>query len=102
MAEVGIGVGYLIEPDPRPEGELRALLSGRGKTGEEDCGSKAGSKDGAGRLTPATGGKLRWEFILLGDEFIITKDIHPLSTTVKEDLLRSSGIALATRQTFEF
>lgn len=75
VVEVGMGVGYLIEADPDP----RALLSGRGRTGDEDNGSKAGRSDGAGRLTPATGGKLLWEFILLGDESIITKGINQLS-----------------------
>lgn len=98
VVEVGIGVGYLIEADPRPEGDPRALLSGRGKAGEEDNGSNAGSSDGAGRLTPATGGKLRWEFILLGEESIMTKCIHPLPT-VKEDFSWGSRTAFRTRLT---
>ena len=84
VVEVGMGVGYLLEADPRAEGDARILLRGRGKTGEEDNGSKAGKRVGAGRFTPATGGKLRWEFILLGDESIITKGIHAWSMAFEE------------------
>lgn len=40
-------------------------LAGRGRVGEEK-GSNAGSKEGAGRLTPATGGTE--DLWLLGEE----------------------------------
>lgn len=42
--------------------------------GEEDIGSNAGSKVGAGRFTPAVGGKLDRAFTLLGDESIMVID----------------------------
>lgn len=52
--EVGTGVGYFCFLLPRCGGDLQAMrLAGRGKVGEEK-GSKAGKREGAGRLTPAT------------------------------------------------
>lgn len=55
--EVGSsGVGYFCCRLSHLEGESCAMrLAGRGRVGEEK-GSKAGSNEGAGRLTPATGG----------------------------------------------
>lgn len=53
--DVGMGVGYFFFFWLWREGEPRAWrLAGRGKD-EGDSGSNAGSSDGAGRLTPATG-----------------------------------------------
>lgn len=49
---------------------MACLLAGRGRAGEEEKGSKAGSRVGAGRFTPAAG-RAGWEFILLGDESMI-------------------------------
>ena len=65
--EVGSsGVGYFCCRLSHLEGESCAMrLAGRGKVGEEK-GSKAGSKEGAGRLTPATGGTE--DLWLLGEE----------------------------------
>ena len=57
MDEVGSsGVGYFWCVPSHLEGEPCAMrLAGRGSVGEGK-GSKAGSREGAGRLTPATGG----------------------------------------------
>jgi hypothetical protein len=54
-------------------------LVGRGKPGEEEKGSKAGSNEGAGRFTPAVEGRLGWELILLGEESIMA-DIYQVSS----------------------
>jgi len=51
VLEVGIGVGYL-----RKAFDVACRFIGRGNPGEEESGSKAGSKVGAGLLTPATDG----------------------------------------------
>ena len=57
VVELGFGVGYLEKAFSRSEGEDRAcLLCGRGKPGEEENGSKAGSSVGAGRFTPPVEG----------------------------------------------
>lgn len=54
VEDVGIGVGYFCCLDPCFGGDSRAIrLVGRGNVGEEK-GSKAGRREGAGRLTPAT------------------------------------------------
>ncbi|KAL8728784.1 MAG: hypothetical protein Q9166_005162 [cf. Caloplaca sp. 2 TL-2023] len=55
--DVGMsGVGYFWCMLSHLEGDSRAMrLAGRGSVGEGK-GSKAGSREGAGRLTPATGG----------------------------------------------
>ena len=72
VVDVGIGVGYFRYAVFRCEGENTAcLLEGRGKAGEEDSGSKAGSREGAGRLTPAVAGEDACRFILLGEESIM-------------------------------
>ena len=50
--DVGTGVGYVTS-------SLRASrfrFRGRGSVGDEENGSKAGSRDAAGRLLPASGG----------------------------------------------
>lgn len=47
-------------------------MKGRGRPGEEEKGSKAGSSEGAGRFTPAVDGKAGRAFSLLGDESIMT------------------------------
>lgn len=56
VVEDGIGVGYWrsLVPDFAGDAWGRRLI-GRGRAGEEVKGSNAGSKVGAGRLTPATG-----------------------------------------------
>lgn len=55
VEDVGIGVGYSCF-SLYFDGETRATrFAGRGSDGEEENGSNAGSNDGAGRLTPATG-----------------------------------------------
>lgn len=46
-------------------------MEGRGNPGDEEKGSKAGSSDGAGLLTPAIEGRLGFELILLGEESIM-------------------------------
>lgn len=46
-------------------------MEGRGKPGEEENGSNAGSRLGAGRFTPAIDGRSGWELIFLGEESII-------------------------------
>ena len=48
--EVGTGVGYVTAAE-----EPRARFKARGRTGEEENGSKAGSRDAAGLFTPAMG-----------------------------------------------
>ena len=72
--EVGIGEGYLRYALSRSEGESRAcFLAGRGSAGDEqdeEEGSKAGSREGAGRFTPAADEDLACILILLGDESI--------------------------------
>lgn len=78
VVEVGTGVGYLAYMESRPEGEKRACrFEGRGKPGEEeDSGSNAGSREGAGRFfVPAKDGNAGWELVLLGEESIMT-DIY--------------------------
>jgi hypothetical protein len=55
-------------------------LSGRGKPGEEESGSKAGSSVGAGRFTPADTGRLGWALILLGVESIMADIYQRLCT----------------------
>jgi hypothetical protein len=62
-----MGVGYLIAWPPSLKA-LRARFNGRGREGDEDSGSKAGSRE-ALRFTPATGGS--WAFPLLGDESML-------------------------------
>lgn len=64
--EVGSGVGYFCRLlSHAGEGSRAIRLAGRGNVGEGK-GSKAGSREGAGRLTPATGGiEDLW---LVGDE----------------------------------
>lgn len=56
VVEEGIGVGYWRSLLPNFAGDAwgRRFI-GRGRAGEEDKGSNAGSRVGAGRLTPATG-----------------------------------------------
>lgn len=78
VVEVGTGVGYLAYIESRSEGEKRACrFEGRGKPGEEeDSGSNAGSREGAGRFfVPAKDGNAGWELVLLGEESIMT-DIY--------------------------
>ena len=57
VEEVGIGVGYNCLPDVAGAGgdAWARRFVGRGRDGEEEKGSKAGSSDGAGRFMPATG-----------------------------------------------
>jgi hypothetical protein len=79
VVEVGIGVGYLPWAFSRSSGgEWALLLEGRGKPGEEENGSNAGSRLGAGRFTPAVDGRSGWELIFLGEESIIV-DIYLIS-----------------------
>ena len=72
VLDVGIGVGYLcLSFQLLSEGaflgerwmgeELRTRLYGRGRGGDDEYGSKAGSSDGTGadRLTPAIDGTAR-------------------------------------------
>jgi len=87
VVDVGIGVGYFWYAASRSEGEERAcLFEGRGKPGDEENGSNAGSSDGAGRFTPEIGGKLGWEFILLGEESIMAEGCQ--KSTVKATTFR--------------
>lgn len=54
VVEVGIGVGYFCRVGSIRDGDVRTLLYVRpGRLGEEDEGSKAGSKVGGGRFVPA-------------------------------------------------
>ena len=54
VEEVGIGVGYFRCLLAHRGGDSQAMrLVGRGNVGEGK-GSKAGRREGAGRLTPAT------------------------------------------------
>lgn len=55
VLDVGTGVGYLVKAfwllmPAAPRG----FLIRRGRPGEEERGSNAGRRDGAGRFTPAT------------------------------------------------
>jgi hypothetical protein len=82
VVDVGIGVGYSRYAVSRCDGDnIACLLEGRGKTGEEDRGSKAGSSEGAGRLTPAVGGEDACRLILLGEESIMAIVRMPLPTS---------------------
>lgn len=69
VLEVGTGVGYL-----RKALDVACRFVGRGRPGEEERGSKAGSKDGAGRFTPAVegseGSSALLALLLTGDESI--------------------------------
>lgn len=49
--DVGTGVGYVTSSLKAS----RLRLGGRGSVGDEETGSKAGSRVAAGRLLPATG-----------------------------------------------
>ncbi len=72
VVEVGTGVGYFSYAASRREGENSAcLFEGLGRPGEEEKGSKAGSSDGAGRLTPAAAGNDGDKLLLLGDKSIV-------------------------------
>jgi len=51
VLEVGTGVGYLEKALA-----TACRFIGRGRPGDEERGSNAGSREGAGRLTPATEG----------------------------------------------
>lgn len=76
VVEVGIGVGYLVKSCR--SGDLSLIrLTCRGRLGEDEAGSKAGSR--AGLFVPASGGKLVRVFILLGDESIMALDIQKSS-----------------------
>ena len=57
MEDVGTGVGYFdCFSRIRFAGDAIARrLAGRGNAGDEDNGSKAGSKEGAGRFCPRNG-----------------------------------------------
>jgi len=77
VVDVGTGVGYFKKASPC-EGEDRAWrFEGRGKAGEDESGSNAGSREGAGRLTPAVVGNEGCILTLLGDESIMA-DVHQL------------------------
>lgn len=63
----------------RCDGEkIACLLEGRGKVGEEDSGSKAGSSEGAGRFTPAVAGEDACILSLLGDDSVMIDVRLPL------------------------
>lgn len=71
VVEVGTGVGYFSYATSRREGENSVcLFDGLGRPGEEK-GSKAGSSDGAGRLTPAAAGNVGDRSLLLGNKSIV-------------------------------
>ena len=74
VVDVGIGEGYFRYASSWCEGEcLACRLAGRGSAGEEEDeeeGSKAGSRDGAGRFTPAAEEVFACMLILLGEESI--------------------------------
>jgi hypothetical protein len=78
VVDVGIGVGYFrYAASCWGGGETACLFEGRGKPGEEEYGSKAGSRDGAGRFTPAVAGNEGCISVLLGEESILI-DINKL------------------------
>jgi hypothetical protein len=94
--DVGIGVGYFRYAASRCAGDKTAcLLEGRGKAGEEERGSKAGSSEGAGRLTPAVAGEDACRLILLGEESIIATVRMPVQTSHRLGLSRRVGNAAA-------
>ncbi len=78
VVDVGIGVGYFRYASRLDGDDTACLFEGRGRAGEEDRGSKAGSSEGAGRLTPAVAGEDARRFILLGEESIMTTVRVPL------------------------
>jgi hypothetical protein len=81
VVDVGIGVGYFRYAASRCDGDNTAcLLDGRGRAGE-DRGSKAGSSEGAGRLTPAVAGEDACRLILLGEESIMARVGMPLQAS---------------------
>jgi len=72
VLEVGTGVGYFVKALDDPMDAARACrLSGLGRPGEEDNGSKAGRRDVAGRFTPAARGSDGSRMLLPGGESII-------------------------------
>lgn len=70
VLEVGMGVGYF-----RKALDVACRFEGRGRPGDEDKGSNGGSSDGAGRLMPATDGRVGSipprVFIADGDESML-------------------------------
>lgn len=55
VEDVGSGVGYFCSTFLCPDGDSRLIrFDGLGSVGEDGKGSNAGSKEGAGRFTPAT------------------------------------------------
>lgn len=71
----GMGVGYFSYAASCWLGEHTAcLFDARGKPGEEEYGSKAGSREGALRLTPVDGGNDGCISALLGEESISAAD----------------------------
>ena len=73
VEEVGTGVGYERSLKDLEGDAWARRLVGRGNCGDEE-GSKAGSREGAGRFTPATGetGRGTW----LGEEPILIWGVH--------------------------
>lgn len=72
VEDVGIGVGYFCFSLFNLDGDTRAKrLLGRGKDGEDGNGSNAGSNEGAGRFTPATGGTGSGRLLPFGEESIL-------------------------------
>ena len=72
VLDVGMGVGYF-----RKALDVACRFEGRGRPGDEDKGSSSngGSSDGAGRLMPATEGRVGSiplvNFVADGDESIL-------------------------------
>lgn len=76
VEDVGMGVGYFRFSGSSWEGDTRARrLAGRGRHGEDENGSNAGSNEGAGRFTPATGDT--GNRILLGEELMAVECRYP-------------------------
>ena len=75
--DVGTGVGYVTSSSRAS----RFRFGGRGSVGDEENGSKAGSRDTAGRLLPASGGpSLAW-CIELGAIVLLRRPKSPTRTT---------------------
>ena len=76
--DVGTGVGYVTS-------SLRASrfrFGGRGSVGEEENGSKSGSRDAAGRLLPASGGPSVAWCIEVGVIVLLRRLKSPTRTTL--------------------
>lgn len=102
MLEVGTGVGYLVKAPV-----VAWRFAGRGRAGDEERGSKAGSSDGAGRFTPVVLGSDGSNVLVIpgGEESISMALLVPITSNAaskaKVQLFRREVEAGKTREHVE-